>query len=194
MIKQAVIVFLLLGGLLGIAGCADQERVYSPAAYFDSAGQEAFKYRIARYIAHLPKKATYDNRFDTAFDAAYRQAAARHRLDAYYRDTDGYHYFLISRVAPSLKQKRVATGGRLKYAADDTTIAFYEEIFRTWKMEEDELHEKSFLLFDKMALQEDLSRYHTENSPREDYIEFPDKNTRYNKELRRWEVIMNDEL
>lgn len=191
MIKQVVFIALLLGGLLTIAGCSEQDRVYNPAAYYDSAGQEAFKYRIARYVAHLPKKATYDTRFDTAFDAAYRHAAAHHRLDAYYVAADGYHYFLVSRVAPSLKQKRVATGGRLQYAADDATIESYEEIFRTWKMEEEELHEKSFLLFDKMVLQEDLSRYYTENLPKEDYIEFPDKNTRYNKELRRWEIIEN---
>ncbi len=192
--KQTVFLLLLLGGLLGAAGCSDHDnRIYDPAAYFDSAGQEAFKYRIARYITHLPKKAVYDTRFDTAFDAAYRHAAAQYRLEAYHEAPDGYHYFMVSRVAPSLKQKRVATGGRLKYAADTTSIEAYEEIFRTWKMEEDELREKSYLLFDKMVLQEDLSRYYTENSPKEDYIEFPDKNTRYNKELRRWEGVVNYE-
>lgn len=188
MVRQIIaVVSLLVTGMF--QACIQQDRDYNPTTYLDSVEQEAFKFRIARYIVPLPKNASYETRFDTVFDNYYMRSAERHRLDAYYRAPDSFHYFLVTKVAPSLSNKRVAIGGRLRYAADGTSIEYYEEVFRTWKMKENTLQEKSMLLFDKMILRQDLSRYYTENSPKEEYIEFPDRNTRYNVELRQWELI-----
>ena len=54
------------------------------------------------------------------------------------------------------------------------SIVYYEEICRTWKMEEDELKTKTAMLFNMVINEEDLSPYLTKNSSPEFYIEFPD--------------------
>ncbi len=190
MMKRIKVIFLfLVGCALTIHGCLKQDISYKPEKYLEPSEQTNFVYSIARYLAKMPERADYENRFESEFDDYYRKMASGHRLEAYFIAETGDHYFLISRHAPSLKPKRVATGGRLRYGPDDSTIVYYEEVFRTWKMEEEEMKEKSNLLFDKMVRQEDLSRYYTDETSQEEYIQFPDKTTRYNTEDRRWELI-----
>lgn len=143
-----------------------------------------FKQSIIRYVGDLPKRGNYDNRFDQRFEEHYQKQAELTRLDKYHASPDGYIYFEISRTAPSFKVKRVATGGRLKYD-DKGTITEYEEVYRTWKMDEEELNRKTRLLFSKLVTGEDLTPYQTANSE-EEYIEFPDQRVRYDKNQRRW--------
>ncbi len=141
--------------------------------------------KIIRYTGHLPKKATHETKFDTTFNEFYAQELAKHRIDLYYRDErTGDIYLLVSRIAPSLTVKRVATGIHMRLEGD--SIAYYNEVFRTWKMPEPELAEKARMLFEKMVRGQDLSPYYPQNSGNEDYIEFPDPNTRFDVEKRRW--------
>lgn len=141
--------------------------------------------KIIRYTGHLPKKATHETKFDTAFNEFYAQELTKHRIDLYYRDArTGDIYLLVSRIAPSLTVKRVATGIHMRMEGDSVT--YYNEVFRTWKMPEPELAEKSGMLFEKMVRGQDLSPYYPQNSGNEDYIEFPDPNTYFDVEKRRW--------
>jgi len=95
------------------------------------------------------------------------------------------NYFLISRRAPSLYDRRVATGGYVVFA-EDGKGEDYEEVFRTWKMDPDTLVRRGLLLFDKMVDGEDLRPYETRNSGNTDFIEFPDAQTWYDKKSRSW--------
>ncbi|MCS7036548.1 MAG: hypothetical protein RMJ33_10780 [Saprospiraceae bacterium] len=141
--------------------------------------------KIIRYTGHLPKKATHETKFDSAFNEFYAQELAKHRIDLYYRnERTGDIYLLVSRIAPSLTVKRVATGIHMRMEGD--SIAYYNEVFRTWKMPEPELAEKASMLFEKMVRGQDLSQYYPQNSDKEYYIEFPDPNTRFDVEKRRW--------
>ena len=106
------------------------------------------------------------------------------RLDAYF-EKGGYRYFLISRRAPSIHDKRVATGGKLKLDASGNVVE-YEEVFRTWKMLEPDLIKKGILLFDKMVKGQSLERYLTKHSWPEEYIEFPDETVYFDKASRKW--------
>jgi hypothetical protein len=94
--------------------------------------------------------------------------------------------FLVSRPAPSLVNKRVATGGKLVLESDK--IAEYEEVFRTWKMVPDTLAKREMFLFDKFVKGESLTPYETRNSNGVEYIEFPDDLNYYDKATRQWKL------
>ncbi len=141
--------------------------------------------KIIRYTGHLPKKANHETKFDSIYDQFYASEMQKHRIDLYYQDEKtGEIYLLVSRIAPSLSVKRVATGIRMRMEGD--SIVYYEEVFRTWKMPEPELAEKGALLYRKMVRGEDLKPYLPQYSGKEEYIEFPDEHTRFDVERRRW--------
>jgi hypothetical protein len=141
--------------------------------------------KIIRYVGHLPKNADDTTKFDTIYDAEYTLQAAKHRIELYHKDNNtGDVYLLVSRIAPSLKLKRVAIGIHLRMEGD--SIAYYNEVFRTWKMEEEVLAKKGGLLYNLMAKGKDLSPYYPQNSGKEEYIEFPDEHTRFDAEKRTW--------
>lgn len=173
--------------MLSLAACT-ANRDYDVSSHLSSFEQEAFKRSIIRYVAPLPEKAIEENRFDARFDDHYASQTDRVRLDKYFPSPDGYIYFEVSRIAPSFKVKRVATAGRLRYDKNGE-IEEYEEVYRTWKMEEEELAAKTKLLFSRFIAGGELTPYLTTNSD-EEYIEFPDNQVRYDKQLRRW--IGND--
>lgn len=170
---------------LALIGCGGRE--YAVSDYLNSEEEESLKYELIRYLGKLPKKANHQNKFDGQFDAYYKTLAQEHILEHYFIDESGMHYFLISRVAPSLHVRRVATGGKFS-RTEDGTIDYYEETFRTWKMPVEELQEKGAMLFDKMVKNEDLSPYFTINSGDDFYIQFPDGLVYYDAEERLWKT------
>jgi hypothetical protein len=142
--------------------------------------------RIIRFTGKLPPKgATHENKFDPKFDAHYQNLVAQYRIELFYRDSARSDiYLLLSRIAPSMTVKRVGTGVHLRMAGD--SITFYNEVFRTWKMPEEELAKKGAFLFSKMVRGEDLRPYYNENSGKEEYIEFPDANVHFDTLRRVW--------
>jgi hypothetical protein len=143
-------------------------------------------YAVIRYIADLPAGAKISTRSEARFDNAYLEATSAHSLDLYFADKkSGRVYFLISRQAPSLEFKKVGIGGYF-VRGEDGVITDYEEVFRTWKMKPDVLAKKGQFLFEKMIAGADLSPWYPENSGSEEYIEFPDSETHFDKASRTW--------
>lgn len=163
--------------------CTDSKK-YEVETYLDPLEKEEQLWKIIRYIAKAPEGLLYEEKFYPGYDSFYRHQMTRHRFEAYYR-SDDEHFFLVSRPAPSLVEKRVATGGRMKFDESGKLIEI-EEVFRTWKMVPDTLKRRSMLLFEKMVKGEDLSAYLTKNSNGVDYIEFPDDLNYYDKAGKRW--------
>lgn len=157
---------------------------YNPSSHLDAKEQDATMNKIIRYMAKAPEGLTMQERFYAAYDSYYQEQKSLHRLDAYFIK-DGVNYFLVSRPAPSLTEKRVSTGGRMKFN-DAGELTEYEEVFRTWKMPDTVLIKKSLMLFDKMVKDESLEPYLTKNSMPEEYIEFPDEHTYFDKTARSW--------
>ncbi|MBX2897423.1 MAG: hypothetical protein KF763_18415 [Cyclobacteriaceae bacterium] len=141
--------------------------------------------KIIRYVGRKPEKATDSTKFSAQFDEHYQEQIGLHKLELYFENRTGDSFFLVSRRAPSLFEKYVATGGRFKFDKVDSLIE-YEEIFRTWKMMPDTLKVRSYKLFDKMVKGESLDKYLTVNSGGIEYIEFPDANVYYDKQERKW--------
>lgn len=160
--------------------------LYAPSLQMDSAQQHNFLYSIVRYVAPLPKKASEKTKFESRFDEAYHYTVEKLKLEAYHQTPEGDVYFLVSRIAPSIEVKRVATGGKLKYDSKKN-ITEYSEIFRTWKMKLPELKVKSLFLFQEMINNKDLTQYYTATTGDSNhYIEFPDEHNTYDVQNRIW--------
>lgn len=157
-----------------------------PYAYLTDKQQREFKYSIIRWAGKRAPKVTDSTLFDPQFEGYYKKLAALHELKSYYIDSlTGFHYFMLYRIAPSVHVKKVALGGRLKYD-DENNISYYEEIFRTYKMPEPELDMKATRIFRDLIQTNSIDKYLFKNTQPEEYIEFPDEETYYDIDNRRW--------
>jgi hypothetical protein len=187
---KALIIFLILVSV--VFRCTNKEK-YNPDSHLTVLEQDSIVWRMMRYIARPPEGLLYEERFYKGYDKYYHEQQALHKLEAYYIDGQKTHYFMLTRKAPSLFGKYVATGGKMKFT-DKGKLVEYEEVFRTWKMIPDTLKRRSMFLFDKMVKGEALTPYYTENSNGVEYIEFPDKRNYFDIPSRRWkqkEVPLN---
>lgn len=141
---------------------------------------------VIRYLGKLAPRADHQTKFLPEFNGFYDQLAKEHTLDLYHIDeTSGEIFFLASRRAPSLHERRVSIGVRMRLD-DKGEITHYHEEFRTWKMAPDELSRKSAVLFSAMVNGDDLNPYYAINSGEEEYIEFPNEQTQFDADQRRW--------
>ena len=169
---------------LAVMSC-NSHKDYNTDTHLSVMDKDKVMTAVIRYLAKPPEGYEAE-RFDKKHDAYYMEVAGRFKIVNYYIDSEGVNYFLISRPAPSLMEKRVATGGRAKFDKDYNLIE-YEEVFRTWKMKEEELDKKGLFLFDLMVKGQSLEPYQIPNT-KEEYIEFPDERTYYDKTSRSWKV------
>jgi hypothetical protein len=167
--------------------CNKEPKKIMPLDYLSKTEIDSFNYKIIRYIQRLPKYATEENKFESKFDEDYKNSLKDCSLMYLYKDNKNTIYFAISKIAPSIKLKKTATVGKLKLDNNDA-IMYYEEAFRTWKMEPKELETKTKLLFTTYINNEDLKPYYTVNSNPEFYIEFPDEQTYYDTLNRIWKI------
>lgn len=176
--------YLTLGFLIILFQCS-KEQTYDPDATLTATEKDKILMSIIRYLAKGPENVSRSEIFNSKHDAYYQQKASQCKFEKYYRSGDE-HYFLISQPAPSLTEKRHATGGKAIFDSNGS-LTEYVEVFRTWKMVPDTLRKRSSVLFDKMVKGESLDPYLTKNSQTE-YIEFPDDRTTYDKVKRAWEI------
>lgn len=180
--------FFIVFSFLMFIGCQQKKTIVdsNPLTYLSKDAQLEFKYRIVRYFDKLPKKVSHENKFDAEYDSIYKLKAQNADLYHYYiSEKTKEIYFAVTRIAPSIKLKKVATIGKLTLNDQDSIVS-YEEICRTWKMEEEELKEKTAFLFNKVVNNEDLTPYYTLNSQPEFYIEFPDEKNVFDVSSRSW--------
>ena len=172
--------------ILLVISCNREKINSNPNQYLSKEQQMDFKLSIVRYYEKLPtEKDNHLTKFDTTHDKYYLKKAQNSDLLYLYIDDDSTYHFAITKVAPSLKIKKVATIGKLKKDKSGK-IVYYEEAIRTWKMEKNELEKKTRILFEKYINNEDLEPYYTKNSGNDFYIEFPDDNNKYDVEKRQW--------
>jgi len=145
--------------------------------------------KLVRYIAKPPKLVKGQQRFESRFDNYYNNAEKDFKWDLFYSNSEtNVHYFLVTKEASSLYQKRIAIAGSYKLNHD--TMSDYKEIFWTFKLKEQELKDKSVHLFDLMIKGEDLTKYYPQNSKdNEEWIEFPDATTYFNSDSLVWMKI-----
>jgi hypothetical protein len=162
---------------------------YEPSGQLSEKEQVVVLTSIARYVVKMPKGANDSTKFHQQFNDYYSDKLKDLRLERFHRTGDDF-YFLVSQTAPSLTVKRHATGGKFRLDPNGRMV-FYKEVFRTWKMIPDTLQRRSYLLFDKMVMSEDLSLFQTRNSDGVEFIEFPDDKTTYDTVSRTWIFKVN---
>lgn len=177
-------IFVLIIAVSG--ACTNSADKYSPEKNLSPQELDANLWSMIRYLGKSPEGLTPPERFYGAYDSHYREQMKVHRVEAWYNKGDA-HYFLVSRPAPSVTEKRVATGGKVVFN-DKGGIQDYEEIFRTWRLMPDTLKKRSGILFDKMVQGENLKPFETRYSNGVEYIEFPDEQTYFDKTDRAWKV------
>ncbi len=172
---------------LALVSCGEKEP-YHPNQWLEPQQQQELMWSVIRYLGRAPQGVTPTERFYSQYDSFYMNQLTSHKLDAYF-SAEGKQYFLISRSAPSLKEKRVATGGWLVRSGDGDITA-YREVFRTWKMVPDTLSRRAIFLFDKMVKGESLEPWETRNSGGVEYIEFPDERVTFDSATRSWQLTI----
>jgi hypothetical protein len=178
--KNQKIHFLIIIALLQCTG----SNKYDPALLSPHEKDEIMM-KIIRYVAKAPENVSDAEKFKSEYNTYYQERASQCFLEQFYSDGK-ISYFLVSQPAPSLTEKRHATGGKMRLN-NDGSIQDYEEVFRTWKMAPDTLRQRSHFLFDKMVKGESLESFYTKNTG-DQYIEFPDDLTYYDKVLRTWKA------
>jgi hypothetical protein len=158
---------------------------YNPDKSLTALEKDKLKMTIIRYVAKAPENVSAADKFKSEYDSYYQERASFCFLEQYYKKGD-VQFFLVTQPAPSLVEKRHATGGKL-VLRNDGSISEYEEVFRTWKMVPDTLKKRSYFLFDKMVRGESLEPFHTAVTG-DKYIEFPDERTYYDKSARAWKT------
>ena len=179
-----IFVFVVATSVVTI--CCNSKPDYNPDTQLTPTQKDAIMTAIVRYTSKKPEQATETDKFDPKYDSFYRATTSKMKFEQYVAKGDDF-YFLISQPAPSLVEKRNATGGRFRLN-DSGEMIEYEEIFRTWKMVPDTLRRRSYFLFDKMVNGESLEPWLTKNSNDVEYIEFPDDRTYFDVKGRKWEA------
>lgn len=175
--------FYLLAFVLILVSCTKKD-VYDPSGYMTPEEQTTMLRKMIRYSTQLAPRATHETKMDTAFDWYYERAIKEYDIRGWYKADDGQQYFMMSRQARSLTPMRETIAGKLRLNDKDSLIE-YEEIFRTWKMPDDQMRPKAIMLFDKMVKGESLEPYYPKNAG-DQYIEFPDSRYKFDKASRRW--------
>ncbi|MBP6184095.1 MAG: hypothetical protein KA479_04090 [Saprospiraceae bacterium] len=184
--------YLLISILTLIFSCAPSAPEAVPGTKPDPATEQTILQAIIRYVGKMPDKASVDTRFNPEWDDHYKKALAIHSIDRMYEaEGTGDMYLIVSRIAPSLKEKKVAVGLHLRMVAD--SITFYHEVFRTWKMPKEILVPKQEMLFAKMIKGEDLSPWYPETTG-DEYIEFPNKDAYFDTINRHWVSRLEDPI
>jgi hypothetical protein len=143
---------------------------------------------IIPYFAALHDSIPSSQRFlpkNTSYMQVHKKERQYEWMD--YAEKNGYSYFMLSRLQPSLKRdKFTAICGRFKRdASGRVDTASYEELFWTWKMKKDSLTVKADKLFDIAVNGGDLQPYTPEKSEAY-WIEFPSATVTYNQVAKTW--------
>ncbi len=172
---------------LCIVVCSCGQKSYRVEDYIsDAQRREEILFQIVRHTGKLPDNKTHEQRFLPEMDSAHRahQIERNYRFEAYCVKKDT-HYYMVSRIAPSLYEKRICLAGKIVFDQKGDIVEF-EEVFRTFKMLDEERKRKSEMLYQLMLEGKDLSPYYFKNSKGEEFIEFPDEYNYYDKKQRRW--------
>jgi len=171
--------------------CA-KKKSNDPFDYMDRKRQEQVIQKFVRYAVKLAPASSRTTMFDLEFNEYYDRAARELNLMYLKEQQGGGYYFLFSRPARSINPMFEGVGGRF-ILNDKDSLVEYEEVFRTWKMEEKDLKSRGKFLFEKMIKAEDLSPFYSKLAG-DKYIEFPDDRFHFDKNEKKWVDSSGDSI
>lgn len=145
--------------------------------------QKGLMTEVVHYAAKLPPNATHKTKFNSKFDEYYSSVAADYKWVSMKPGKNGGYFYLITRPARSINPMFEGIGGYFKIEND--SLVEYDEVFRTWKLPQEDLDVKGKMLFDRMVEGKDLTIYYPKFTG-DQYIEFPDGRYAFDKQKRVW--------
>lgn len=134
--------------IVALSACSSRDK-YAVSNYYDPKEQDEMLTSIVTFLLDAPPYTKMSDRFAPEHRAYYRKAASRFKLDQYYVDDSGVHYFYVVRPAPEPGKGR-GVGGHFRLSGKDTLISFKEE-FVTPIMPVADITGKCKFLFDEMV-------------------------------------------
>lgn len=106
----------------------------------------------------------------------------------YYKEHgDSFVYVMISRKEASIKKDKLSAlcARYRRDASGRIDTSGFEELFWTWKMKQEQLMEKSEILFSEILEKGNVDKYLPENSEGE-WVEFPGNGVYYDRRAHTW--------
>lgn len=175
---------LLFGIFYSLSSCNQGDFCKDPSVYFSDYQQGSILMQLTLKTAPAPEGLQSPDEI-----RAYYELHARSFFWHYAWEKNGWYYFLLSCPAPSLYSKRIGIGGKFK-SEDLMSIRNYTEVFRTFKLNPEELEKKGKILFNNMAEEKDLRPWQAggKNTMGEEWIEFPDQMNYFDPASQKWKI------
>jgi|GEM_PF-4731163 len=181
--------FLLLVIVI-LSACSSDS--YNVSKQLDEKEQREIKMELARYMDKLPPRVNMNDRWGAEALPYYTLKADSMHLMKYFKsEEDGYEYFYITRIVPSIRPgERRASAGRFKRydskAFKAVRLIELEEFFLTNVLPEETLANASNDLFVESIKNKKIAA----DSPNIGLIEWPNAYFAYDKKNRGWDRIV----
>lgn len=172
--------FALLFTILLTISC--QKNDYNVDKYLNKEKELNLKMQLSKYMDKLPSGIDMSDRWIGKADKYYRLKADSMHLLRYYVAEDGYNYYYITRITPSIHVgDRRASAGRFKLEGKDSIVAL-EEFFLSNILPEKTLAESADGLFI-----EAIENQKIEKKSSLELIEWPNDFFAYDKKRHVWD-------
>ncbi len=181
--------FLVALSIVLFLGCSNNNKyAFNPKAINYDGTLDTLLPHFAKLHDSIPEKDRFlakNKEFMTV-----HKTERQYQWHYYSQAENGYYYFLLSRLEPSLKRdKFAAICGRFKRDSKGAIdSASYEELFWTWKMKIVELKPKAEILFAEIIEKGNVDEYLTAKKGNDFWVEFPDEKTYYDKATQTWKA------
>ncbi len=166
---------------------ACQSNKYEPVKVISEKDAHLIKMELSRFMDKLPSRTKMEDRWDTTLtsrNAYYSLKADSMKLLCFYEGKDGYKYFFITRIVPSIHEgDRRGSSGRFRWDSTTNRVSDLEEYLLTNIMQPAKIEEVAPSLFE-ITLEKDTL---PENFANKDFIEWPNGYFAYDKKNHNWD-------
>jgi hypothetical protein len=181
--KKVLIISLLALTLIGCQQKEDSLTQLTPAE------RDSLVTDIITFIYIPPLEATTETRFDLKYRKYYASKIQEFRLEKFFINKDGVHFYYVIRPARSAEGNIRGVGGYFKKDATGKIISF-KEVFNTPVRTLPELQARGDEMFQALIRDGNVDGY-LKNS---DYVEWPNKYLQYDTIQYKWVLSTDSSL
>ncbi len=175
---KKVIVFIFV--MLVAVACGGDK--YKVDKYLTKEESVLLKKELSRYMDKLPERVAMEDRWSEKANSYYSLKADSMNLLRYYEGEDGYNYYYITRIVPSIREgERRASAGRFQWETKDR-IKNLEEFFLSNILPEETLEKAADELFEQA-----VEDHKIQGKASLELIEWPNEYFAYNKKSHSWD-------
>lgn len=165
-----------------LSSCAKKES-YKFSDYFDTVASDSILTNIIINTYKVPRGVRKENKWNQEYRNLYEKQLPEFEMIYFHYDSDSqYYYYFLIRPARNVHGHKRGASGKFKLGDKGYELIDFEEIFNTPMLVETDIREKGAYLWKDLMYYKNVDRYLNNKH----FIEFPDKRTRYDKELKEW--------